>query len=122
MGYADRVRESSKPNCWGNPNAYDPADAECQGCAYKHSCRNEADRSNDIRSSHINVRRRTHSRPRYERYGEEEERDPITVSPNDTVTSTKERAVDRFFKDATGGAMRGMFYEMYKFWTKYRIP
>jgi hypothetical protein len=117
MRYAERVSDASKPNCWGNPDAYDAADTECRGCAYKHSCRNEAERSSTGYRRHSSPIRRTSSRNRFE-----ETTDPVTVTPTDIVAPGEERAVDRFFKDATGGAMRGMFYEMYKFWTKYRIP
>jgi len=37
------------------------------------------------------------------------------------IVGPDEKPVERFFKDATGGALRGMFYEMYQFWKNYRI-
>ena len=41
---------------------------------------------------------------------------------DDEIVPEGERPVERFVKDAAGGAMRGMFYEMYMFWKRYRIP
>jgi hypothetical protein len=32
-----------------------------------------------------------------------------------------EKPVERFAKDALGGGLRGMFYEMWQFWRHYRI-
>ena len=50
-------------------------------------------------------------------YGREEE---VSNQRSGEVESN-EQPWERFLKDALGGALRGMFKEMYEFWRRYRI-
>jgi hypothetical protein len=45
----------------------------------------------------------------------------VASSWDSGVVGEHESPVDRFFKDAAAGALRGMFYEMYSFWKRFRI-
>lgn len=117
MGYMDNLRSargSQRPNCWGNPNAYDPYDQECSGCRYQHSCRSEVD--NEERPVSVPV-----SRTR-RRTVDDRPRGGVEVTHKGELVTKDESAFDRFFKDAAAGALRGCFYEMYEFWRRYRIP
>jgi hypothetical protein len=110
-------RSSQRPNCWGNPNAYDQYDPECSGCRYQHSCRSEVE--NEEQPVSIPVRR--HGSRSYSR-SDDRPRGGVEVSKKGELVSEGESAFDRFFKDAAAGALRGCFYEMYEFWRRYRIP
>lgn len=120
MSYADTIRSNSeRPTCWGNARSYDYNDPECGGCKFKHSCKAKIDREEENEGSRVHVNysspnsQRTHTR-RPSDMGEAGTHESGMVGPN-------EKPVERFFKDATGGALRGMFYEMWQFWRNFRI-
>lgn len=113
MSYADRVNQgTSKPPCYGERDQFDAEDPECVDCRYIHACRREVEKHGyRARSS------RTATPPRRtESHGVE------SVDYNAGHVGEHETALARFGKDALGGSLRGGFYEMYKFWTRYRIP
>lgn len=111
MGYADRMGVT-KPGCWGT-RAFNPSDVECESCRYQHSCRQNQD---EYRVP-ISVNRPSSS------YSPSPSRDDreMESSWKPGLVKEGERPVDRFFKDALSGALRGGFYEMYSFWKHYRI-
>jgi len=126
MSYHDRVFgvRPEYPPCWGRRTTYDPNDNECQDCRYVHGCRNEVERGGGgYEPYRRNVRVKT-DEPRgggvevvnYKREDQPETRTEVLPAKR------QQPAVERFFKDAVGGALRGAFYEMYQFWTRYRIP
>ena len=129
MSYVDNVRSASRPSCWGNTLSYDPNDAECVDCRFHHSCDVECNRRGGTRV-HVS------SSPNYsnDRYGNTGYNSrtnyrPKHVPHTDTDAGTNpsamiepnEKPIDRFTKDAIGGGLRGMFYEMWQFWRHYRI-
>lgn len=117
MGYADNVRSASRPICWGQAHNYDPREEECASCNYRHSCGNEV---SNRRGERTRTYSGTHTRTQYRHRERTDENvdagvhTPATVEPN-------EKPVERFAKDAVGGGLRGMFYEMWQFWRHYRI-
>jgi hypothetical protein len=115
MGYADNVQSATRPSCWGNARSYDQNDVECSDCRYRHSCSVEVNRGGGVR---INPSYRTSYQPRNTTAnrdgGEEGVNQPAVIGP-------EEKPVERFAKDAVGGGLRGMFYEMWQFWRHYRI-
>lgn len=115
MAYADHVRSATRPSCWGNDRSYDPNDVECAECRYRHSCSAEIDRGGRV---HVNTGPSygTNYRPRPTSPGDGEVgvNRPAVIEPN-------EKPIERFAKDALGGGLRGMFYEMWQFWRHYRI-
>jgi hypothetical protein len=116
MGYANHAYRQ-KPPCWGEEEAFNPdGDAECSGCAFQHSCRSEIMRSNDRPSVYRpRVVKREQQFRRRDDNDVEGEHEAGIVEENET-------ALQRFMKDGAAGAMRGMFYEFYQFWKRYRIP
>lgn len=60
---------------------------------------------------------RTYYRPRYRDDGD----DDVRSDYQSGVVGPDERPIERFAKDATAGALRGMFYEMYQFWKRFRF-
>lgn len=115
MGYADHARSVTRPSCWGNPRSYDPNDVECSECRYRHSCNAEIDREGNV---HVNTgtgyNRTSYRRNANPGDGESGVNQPAVVGEN-------EKPIERFAKDALGGGLRGMFYEMWQFWRHYRI-
>lgn len=107
---ASRRRE--RPTCWGHAEAYDPYEGECQHCRFQHTCREEVERGGEEEVYHVPV-----SRPREDHSG-------VEVQPprGKAMVKPKERAIDRFLKDAAVGACRGALWEMYQFMKRYRIP
>ena len=120
MSYADRVNQgTSKPPCYGEHDQFDAEDPECVDCRYIHACRREVEKyghRSRSRSSTVTRRRRPRDRDRPRDSGVE------VVDYDHGHVGEHETAFARFGKDALGGALRGGFYEMYRFWTRYRIP
>lgn len=122
MSYAERSsnyydHNDKNPHCWGT-SAYDPYDHECRSCLSRESCGRERNRTTrPSYSSGYSVPVNTGYRSSYRR-----EDSGVEVERNGPVVFEGESAITRFFKDSAGGACRGMFYEMYKFWRDYRIP
>ena len=115
MGYADHVRSTPRPSCWGNTLSYDASDPECADCRFHHSCSTDVSR----KEGRVHV-----TEPRYRRtnYKSQNDTDYAESGVNKpAVVEPKERPVERFAKDAVGGGLRGMFYEMWQFWRHYRI-
>jgi hypothetical protein len=111
MGYADRVDSSpGRPTCWGNPKTYDPNDMECNECRFRHSCRAQ------IHKGGGSVSHRS-SATRYRRSND----DDVRGTSESGLVGADERPIERFAKDAVAGALRGMFYEMYEFWRRFRF-
>jgi hypothetical protein len=111
MGYADRTH-TARPTCWGNENTYDRNDFECAECRFRHSCSAEVDKGARVP---VNTAFRTNYRPQNQsNEGEAGVNRPAVIDEG-------ERPVERFAKDALGGGLRGMFYEMWQFWKHYRI-
>lgn len=118
MAYADHVRSSVKPNCWGNSSSYDPHDRECADCRYHHSCNVEINR--DRRGAQVSVGTRyDNARTAYRPSNGTDMGEGSTNKP--AIIEVGESPVERFAKDAVGGGLRGMFYEMWQFWRHYRI-
>ena len=123
MAYADNVRSTSKPVCWGDPKAFDPErDEECSGCRFQHSCRQEVAR--DERSwSYSPPSRSRPMAPRRSAVRVQRSDDADVEGEHESgIVEQGETALQRFVKDGASGAMRGMFYEFYQFWKRYRIP
>jgi len=118
MGYADNVRSSTRPACWGNTLSYDQNDIECAECRFRHSCDVETKNKGGGRI-HVS------SNPVYGRtnYSSKNCTSPdIDAGTNQpAVIEPNEKPAERFAKDALGGGLRGMFYEMWQFWRHYRI-
>ena len=116
MGYADHVRSSVKPLCWGEGGSYDPNDSECSECRFHHSCELEINRGGH--------RVRVNTEPSYRRT-EYRSRNAVDMGEGGTqqsgIIEEGETPIHRFAKDAIGGGLRGMFYEMWQFWRHYRI-
>lgn len=114
MGYGDRVASSSKPGCWAT-DAFDPTDVECESCRWQHSCR----QNQDSYRAPVSVRRPSSSyTPRRNSRNDDSD---VSSSWESGVVGEHEKPIERFLKDASAGAMRGMFYEMYSFWKRFRI-
>ena len=113
MGYADRVNPT-RPTCWGNESTYDPQDFECSECRYRHSCSAEIDKGVRVNVNSRPAYGRTNYQSRNQTDGEAGVNQPAVVGPD-------EKPAERFAKDALGGGLRGMFYEMWQFWKHYRI-
>jgi hypothetical protein len=109
---ASRRRE--RPTCWGHAEAYDPYEGECQHCRYQHTCREEIESGGEEDVYHMPVNRPSRR----------EDSTGVEVQPNRSkaLVKPKERAIDRFLKDAAIGAVRGALWEMYQFAKRYRIP
>ena len=113
MSYQEYLRasQSQKPSCWGNERSFDPSDAECSGCRFRHSCAASIERENrgysGSSSSTIRVNR---SRD-----------DGVAGKYEAAQVEQHEKPIERFLKDSAAGALRGMFYEMYSFWRNYRF-
>jgi hypothetical protein len=119
MSYADRVSSAQKPVCFGNANTFDPHDEECETCRFQHSCRadiNRGRRSDSV--SYSEPRRWDRSRSR--RYRDDDDHD-VEAEYESGIVGEHERPIERFLKDGAAGGLRGMFYEFYQFWKKYRI-
>ena len=122
MSYADHVRTTQRPQCWGNEHNYDPdGDEECAGCRFQHSCRAEINREG---SPAVTGYRPAYRRPQQAQAPARRHDEDSDVRSNfdEDIVPEGERPLERFVKDAAGGAMRGMFFEMYQFWKRYRIP
>ena len=126
MSYADNARSSSsRPTCWGNERSYDPNDVECTDCRFRHSCSAEVNRGGRIPVRNIS----DFSRPIYPgtgpsrtSYQPKNRSDDVEAGTNlPCVIEPEEKPIERFTKDAIGGGLRGMFYEMWQFWRHYRI-
>lgn len=50
-----------------------------------------------------------------------ERNDDLAASYDNSFVGEHETPLERFVKDATAGALRGLFREMYEFWRRYRI-
>jgi hypothetical protein len=115
VSYSDHLRNSTnqRPACWGNERSFDPHDVECNECRFRQSCRAQIDRGASVP---IN-------RPSYSNYANRyvKDTDADVSTFQSGAVGPDEKPVERFFKDATGGALRGMFYEMWQFWKNYRI-
>lgn len=118
MSYTDHVRSSSRPSCWGEEHNYDPNDPECSDCRWRTSCSAACDGAHSRPRTRTQYNRtqynRTQSRPETSDMGE-----AGTGKPG--IIEADERPIERFAKDAVGGGLRGMFYEMWQFWRHYRI-
>jgi hypothetical protein len=121
MGYADHLRSTSvpqRPNCWGYERSYDPNDVECGECRFRHSCRAEVERN----SGSYSVPVRPSPAPATGNSYRRREREDVDAGNYEPATmQQQEKPYERFAKDAVGGALRGMFYEMWQFWKNYRI-
>lgn len=114
MGYARHVE---KPPCWGEETAFDPdGDAECNGCAFQHSCRSQIIQSND--RPRVYRPRPVHRKPQFRKHDDSD----MEGEHESGIVEENESALHRFVKDGAAGAARGMFYEFYQFWKRYRIP
>lgn len=120
MSYSDNIRSVSRPSCWGNSRSYDPNDIECSECRFKHSCSVEVANTG---GSRVHV----HTSPSYSSNNYRPARSTVPDAGCDAGTNKpamiepEETPVERFAKDALGGGLRGMFYEMWQFWRHYRI-
>lgn len=121
MSYADHVGTTSRPSCWGDERAFDPdGDEECAGCRFQHSCRAEIDRGYRGRTSRPFNRSVPIPGSNYRRSTRDD--DDVASDYEGGIVGEHETAAQRFIKDGAAGAMRGMFYEFYRFWKRYRIP
>jgi len=119
LSYADHIRTASseRPTCWGNARSYDINDPECAGCGNRHSCRAKIDREEENDGGRVYVR----SGPSGNTY---RRKDPIEADAGvheSGLVGPNEKPIERFAKDAAAGALRGMFYEMWQFWRRFRI-
>lgn len=111
MSYAD-LREN-RPACYGS-GSYNENDSECASCRVQHACRGYSNRSNTP-----NYRRQT---PRsYIQDDVDDRNETVEGDHEGGIVEKGERPIERFVKDAAAGGLRGMFYEMYRFWKYYRI-
>ena len=113
MSYTDHVRSSSRPSCWGEERNYDPNDFECADCRWRTSC------SASCGGTYNPSRTRTQYNKAQYRSETSNMGEAGTSKP--AVIGEDERPIERFAKDAVGGGLRGMFYEMWQFWRHYRI-
>ena len=115
MSYTDHVHSSSKPSCWGKGHHYDPDDLECTECRWCVSCGASCGNGLGVRTrTEPRYNNRTQYRPEKSDTGEAGIHRPAVIGSD-------EAPITRFAKDAVGGGLRGMFYEMWQFWRHYRI-
>ena len=140
MGYADRVNVNEKPACWGDGDSYDSRDPDCSSCNFQHTCRAEISRASAaamgppriasagyVPTNHSSIRPAQIYQPYrpqgafqqtagYRPQGGAEFSNwaPGPVSETDSP-------VTRFFKDGVAGAARGGLYELYRFFTVFRL-
>jgi hypothetical protein len=121
MGYEDNLKEDSpdRPLCWGSSKNYDLNDTECDDCREKYSCKREIDRAlkttNHQPSYRIPVTNyQTSQRQKFES-------PPLSENRESGIIRKGESVIIRFIKDAITGALRGMFYEMYSFFSNFRL-
>ena len=126
MSYVDNARSISRPACWGNERSYDPNDVECSDCRFRHSCSVEVNNAGGRARARANYPGPVHPSPAY---GKTSYRSKSPIISDDVEAGTgqpcviepEEKPIERFTKDAIGGGLRGMFYEMWQFWRHYRI-
>jgi len=82
-------------------------------CRYQHTCREEIESGGGSEEAY----RIPVTRSREDHTGVE-----VQPNRNAALVKPKERAIDRFLKDAAIGAVRGALWEMYQFAKRYRIP
>lgn len=121
MAYGDHVHTRTsvdeKPTCWGNPNTYDPNDFECQGCKYQHSCRSAADRGERPTVIRPTISNNNYQRRSYRRNDD----DGCSANYESGIMEEGEKPIERFAKDCTAGALRGLFYEAWQFFRNFRF-
>lgn len=134
MAYADRVNVNEKPACWGDGDSYDSRDADCSACNFQHTCRTEISRasaaamgpprtSSGYTSQPIQISRPYQPyRPQggyASQYKPQGSVESVGWAPG--PVSETDRPVTRFFKDGLAGAARGGLFELYRFWTVFRL-
>lgn len=116
MAYGDHIRasEDEKPTCWGKTNTYDPNDFECQGCKWQHTCRAYATRGDGPVSIRPTIASNNYRRNRRDDEG-------MSANYETGIVEDGEKPIERFAKDCTAGALRGLFYEAYQFFRNFRF-
>jgi len=119
MSYAERV--SSQPRCYGDEREYDPGDDTCDDCQWQDSCRDEVRRKKGLYGIRPTVSYSPPYRSPYVGPRTETRSEPETPSWSPGPMSEKDDPLKRFLKDGIAGALRGLFFEFYRFWKTHRL-
>lgn len=116
--YADRIATSSdRPVCWGSKESYDPNDDDCDACTSQHTCRQQVNSLN--RPSFQQLSRPSQPVTNYHPVRTQSSAEQPTWTPG--LTYEGESVILRLVKDGITGALRGLCFELYRFFTGHRF-
>jgi len=120
--YGDRwkQRESRVPSCFGRQSQHNSESGECLDCEYADQCSDEIENQRPMRSSIGRSIGSSLGSPLGIPVKESRYVEPVGETPTGVIREG-ESAFERFCKDSLTGACRGMAYEMYRFFCRFRF-